>query len=973
MKKYLIATIFFLSCICSEIVSQPLAWAKTTISGWDESAHDIKVDNNGNVYTLGYFTGVTDFDPGPGTYTIQPSVVGASNMFLLKLDRKGSFLWVKSWDNGVWTLDGHSLSIDNSGNFLITGGFDGISDFDPGIGVFNITSTCNKDGFVLKLDNAGNFIWARAILGTNLCVGNSVATDLNGNVIVNGYFVGTPDFDPGVSTYTMTSKGLEDDFLLKLNSAGNFVWAASCGGTGVDKGKSVTCDNQGNIIQVGSFSLTADFDPGISVLTYTSMGMEDVFIQKLSPSGNLIWAKTIGHWYYDDVNSVKTDNMSNVFYTGVFCTNVGFPMDFDPGIGTYTMSSKGQDVFVEKLDGNGNFIWAKCFGSTLSETGLSLSLDSMKNVYTSGYFQDTPDFDPGPGTYTITSFGQDDFYLHKLDSLGNFIWAKGGGDLYVDRATCIAVDNKQNVYAGGFFNGSIDFEFGPTSYTVNSTANSYDAFMLKLGCPNRTPDILNPASSLTVCNGSNVTLSSNGVYNVGWFSLPSGGTVLGTGNSFTTLVNSNTTYYVQDSLSTGCVSDRAAITVSMVPTPTLNVSASSNTLCSGQSATITSTGASTYTWQPGNLIGNSVTVSPSVTTNYTVTGANTNNCKDYKTISLGVVTCAPLFTVGFALTNSVCENSIITVTATTGTTSATGYTWTSTPAGLTIASPNSSITSINANLAGTYSVTLTVASGTNLSTATNTILVRALPNVTSSGPTLPICPPPTSQGPINLYASGANTYTWLPSSSTGTVLNLWPYPSVSTTYTVTGTDIYGCTNYTTQYVQVLPMPWVYASGPSIVCDNATNCFTAGGALWTYVWSGPCGFSAFGTAPCFSLAMGCGGTFTVGGTDGTCVGETTINIGVSLCTNVTEQFTQNFNAYPNPVKSQLFIEVEINEQHPTTIEVTDLLGRVLISQELKAKTDSNTCMLNLEALNSGIYFARLVSNHQISKQVKLVKD
>lgn len=972
MKKYLIIAVIFLFAISTPILSQPLAWAKVTSGVYDEYGVDMKVDALGNVYVIGMYGGLTDFDPGPGTFTMQPGGPGAS-IYIKKLNKKGNFLWVKQINCGSLSVNANSLVMDRSNNLLITGSFGSTIDFDPGSNTYNVAATCNQDGYVLKLDSGGNFIWVKAILGTNLCIGKSISRDASNNVLVTGYFAGAPDFDPGIATYTVASKGGEDVFALKLDSLGNFIWAKGFGGTAQDRGNSITCDNSGNPVICGSFSLTADFDPGLGTLNLTSAGMEDFFVLKLSTAGNLTWVKRVGDFHMEYGNSVVTDKFNNIHTTGVYVAVV--PVDFDPGPSSFTLTSKGYDAFVQKLDSNGNFIWAKGFGGLWYDGGTTICLDSSLNVYTSGYFKDTTDFDPGPAVFNVISSGlSTDFFIQKLNSSGNFISVKTfGGINNNDQCNSITIDKNQNLYGVGFYQLTVDFDPNPTVFNLTSLATSVDAFVLKLGCPNRTPDILNPVSSLTVCNGSNVTLSSNGVYNVGWFSLPSGGTILGTGNSFTTLVNSNTTYYVQDSLSTGCVSDRAAITVSMVPTPTLNVSASSNTLCSGQSATITSTGASTYTWQPGNLIGNSVTVSPSVTTNYTVTGANTYNCKDNKTISLGVVTCAPLFTVGFALTNSVCENSIITVTANTGTTSATGYTWTSTPAGLTIASPNSSITSINANLAGTYSVTLTVASGTNFSTATNTILVRTLPNVTSSGPTLPICPPPTSQGPINLYASGANTYTWLPSSSTGTVLNLWPYPSVSTTYTVTGTDIYGCTNYTTQYVQVLPMPWVYASGPSIVCDNATNCFTAGGALWTYVWSGPCGFSAFGTAPCFSLAMGCGGTFTVGGTDGTCVGETTINIGVSLCTNVTEQFIQNFHAYPNPVKSQLFIEVEINELHPTSIEVTDLLGRVLISQELKAKTDSNSYTLNMEKLNSGIYFARLVSNNQTSKQIKLIKE
>lgn len=327
----------------------------------------------------------------------------------------------------------------------------------------------------------------------------------------------------------------------------------------------------------------------------------------------------------------------------------------------------------------------------------------------------------------------------------------------------------------------------------------------------------------------------------------------------------------------------------------------------------------------------------------------------------------------FVLNDSICQGSTINLTANSATMSVSGYTWSTSPSGPLISSPSLSTTSIQFNNAGTYTVSLTAASGTNISYYTDTLVVLSNPTVTSSGPVNPICPPPTSQGPIDLYAYGANTYTWYPSVTTGSVLNLWPYPSVSTTYTVTGTDMYGCTNYTTQYVQVLPMPWVYASGPSVVCNGATNCFTAGGALWNYSWSGPCGFFYNGTAPCFSLSSGCGGTFTVGGVDGQCAGETTISIVVSPCTGINEMITESdFNIYPTPVTDKLTVETKDATDGSVEVELSDLSGRKIL-HELVTKDNSGRFSVDVSGLSPGIYFVSINSGGKQNKPVKIIKE
>ncbi len=269
----------------------------------------------------------------------------------------------------------------------------------------------------------------------------------------------------------------------------------------------------------------------------------------------------------------------------------------------------------------------------------------------------------------------------------------------------------------------------------------------------------------------------------------------------------------------------------------------------------------------------------------------------------------------FVMSNTACVGSTISVTANTGTNVATGYTWTALPSGSIISTPNNSVTVLTFTPAGTYTIMLSADDGSIIATDSKTIV--AGPDLTSAGPINPICPPPTSQGPVNLYAYGANTYTWLPSASTGSVLNLWPYPSVSTTYTVTGTDINGCTSYTTQYVQVLPAPAIYLNYNNLVCDQDYVCIQEQGMdlVW-WVWNGPCGWSQSGSSmACFTASLGCGGTFTVGGNNMQCMNYTTFSITVSACTgiNYVEIKSYQFEISPNPVINQLNIKTNSSEK------------------------------------------------------------
>ena len=172
-----------------------------------------------------------------------------------------TFEWATS-TGGPQFDEGHSIATDSMGNVYITGHYSGTVDFDPGPAVFNLTSySMFMDLFIQKLDKNGNFIWAKSIGGNLNEVGHSIQADAVGNVYLTGSYSITVDFDPGPGIFNLTSKGFTDVFVLKLDAEGDFVWAKSVGGTGIENSYSIALDALGSISLTGLFETTADFDP----------------------------------------------------------------------------------------------------------------------------------------------------------------------------------------------------------------------------------------------------------------------------------------------------------------------------------------------------------------------------------------------------------------------------------------------------------------------------------------------------------------------------------------------------------------------------------------------------------------------------------------------------------------------------------------------------------------------------------------
>ncbi len=469
-----------------------------------------------------------------------------------------SFAWVRSMGGSDWDR-GKSITTDASGNVYSTGYFQYTTDFDPGTGVFNLTSAGSTDIYVQKLDPNGNLMWANRIGGNGNDQGFSIVIDKNGDVLVTGHFYDVVDFDPGPGVFYLTSNGWVDAFIIKLDSGtGDMIWVKQFGSTDTDRGLSITTDQNNNIFTVGSFEGTVDFDPNAGVFNITSSGVgENCFMQKLDNAGNFIWAKKIGgattiiqavaadslgNAYCSgmnmgsaagyiqkidasgnilttklfnstgitDVSALSTDAQLNLYVTGDYSGTV----DFNPGMSSYVMTSQSNDnAFILKYDGSDNLVWARDMGGTGTSQGFGVATDSDGNVLTVGYFSYTVDFDCGPGIYDFSTYNNTyeyDIYIHKVDSSGNFVWAKRIGGTSYDTGQSIALDNNGNIYTCGDFLYTVDFDPGPGVTNAQSNG-SRDIFIHKLSeCePTLITDTHVSCSEFTWLDGVTYTTSNN--------------------------------------------------------------------------------------------------------------------------------------------------------------------------------------------------------------------------------------------------------------------------------------------------------------------------------------------------------------------------------------------------------------------------------------------------------------------------------
>lgn len=437
---------------------------------------------NKDVYTMGAFNGTIDFDPGPGISNVTST--GAFNIFISKSDSTGHFIWAKGIGSNTGYIYGLNMALDNSGNVFVTGYYQGTIDFDPGAGILNLSAEGYREAYVIKLAGSGNLVWAKTLAPSDgyISIGYALAFDHLNNLVITGGFYGQVDFDPGTGIHDVWSIGEGDIFILKLDNNGNFEWVKDIGGSlSSGWGNSIALDTiSGDIFITGTFSGPTDFDPGPGYYNIGSIDQEyNIFISKYNPQGDLIWAKEIDGesvWTFTLGLSIAVNSFSGDVYTiGQFYGTC----DFDPGIEVYNITSNGDaDIFISKLDSTGNFIWAHGIGGTGTDIGNTISLNKAggEDIFITGSFTGTYDFDPGLGTTIINTAGDNDIFISKFNSTGDFIWVKQIGGTGSEINAALALDLSGHVYlTGSYTSENLDFD------TIGLTnTEGYNAFYSRL-------------------------------------------------------------------------------------------------------------------------------------------------------------------------------------------------------------------------------------------------------------------------------------------------------------------------------------------------------------------------------------------------------------------------------------------------------------------------------------------------------------
>jgi len=248
-------------------------WSRCFGDGGQQQIGGLAVGPGGDVFITGYFAGTIDFGDGP------VEAEGVSDLFVARLDSRGRAEWHTAYDTGTNGL--HNLAVDGRGNVFVSGDFLDAVRF----GDRTLVAEAGHNVYVLKLDRRGEPRWAKRVGKGHYQTPWRLAADAAGNVVGAGAFGGTEDFGTGPVTAAAM-----DVFVVSLDGDGHHRWSETFGGPGSDWGSDVALDAAGNVLVTGRFQGTVNFGAG----TLVSAGGDDIFVAKLSRSGQTLWSRGFG-------------------------------------------------------------------------------------------------------------------------------------------------------------------------------------------------------------------------------------------------------------------------------------------------------------------------------------------------------------------------------------------------------------------------------------------------------------------------------------------------------------------------------------------------------------------------------------------------------------------------------------------------------------------------------------------------------
>ncbi|MDD5570970.1 MAG: gliding motility-associated C-terminal domain-containing protein [Bacteroidales bacterium] len=830
-------------------------------------ASPIAFDLSGNLYIAGSANWTSFPTKMWGTAYYQGTPGGLNDIFILRFNTLGALDWATYYGGNGDDIVG-SITCDNANNLYITGYTSTTNSTFPlknRAGSYNDATHGGgvQDIFISEFNNAGALVWATLYGGTSDDRGEDIKCDRSGNVYVSGLTsnsFGTFPLQTWIGAYNQNvyggAPGGDDAFILRFNNAGARTWATYFGGNGGEEYNYLAIDASDNVYLSGftkSTPATLPLRPWGSAYYDNTFGGggSDGYIARFNSAGFLTWCTYFGGNGDDSPGEGKHahmtfDNCGNIFAT--FATNsTDMPARRNTSCDYYDPAPNNYDAFIVKFNSTGVIIWASYFGGDGEDFWGMITADNAGNVFfadnwsyirrlKTGY----PLVNPGGGAYfssDTSNFLWHEFYVAK------FIRTK---PIYtpskVNATGCSSCNGSATVnvlcgmpnYNYVWSNGVTKLNTTDTTSTIsNLCPGNYSVTVsMMLDCipedtvinysiTGGTGSMTLSATGNSICPGTSATITASGGSLYTW----SNGS-----NSSTQTVSPTitTTYFVTGSDGAGCTGTASCV---VTISNNLVLSATGNTICKGNTATISVSGGNTYTWSNSSN-ASSQTVAPTVTTTYFVTGTNASGCTG---TAQAIVTVNPLPYI-IAMGNLICAGNSANIIAG----GATTYTWNTNQTGSTIV--------VTPTITTTYMVTGINGNGCT-NTATAIVTVNPKPTITVNSPT--IC----NGANASITASGGTSYTW-DTAFIGNPLNV--APATTTTYTVTGTDVNGCTNTAQAVVIVNLKPSITAIGGSTCAGSPIN-VTANNGI-TYTWS-----TGFIGNP-LNIAPSINTTYTVTGTD-----------------------------------------------------------------------------------------------------------
>jgi len=475
MKKILLYVFIFLSI---NVFSQTTDWVKACGGPNSDKGISIGTDSLGFIYISGFFNGDADFGP----FHLTASYSTNKNIFLAKMDSLGNFLWAVAGTGGPYDDRALGMHVTPGGDVFLTGTFWGYIEFPSASGPVSLGGNGCDTSVLIKIDSDGNCVFVIQICngtGSGSCPwpiydcddhSYDVKTDDDGFIYVTGFYsTFSADFGsfPGGNTVTLNNPNWANcqpaGYIGKWDALGNLVWVEGFDGIKDQRGSRdnrLAIDQFSNIYVVGGFQDVGIYGP----FSLTSNGEWDIFIFKMDKYGNWLWAKNVGSNKTDRANSIAIDVCDDIYITGEYRNPMVFP-GANASNGTDTLShKKKRDIFVAKMNNQGEWKWAKRARSEGTDKPYQMSVDANKQVFLCGTVGGETTFSNGlivdsqiPGDTTMSS------WVAQIDGAsnnGDWLWAKMAGSSTDDddRTNDICPDGFGNVYAIGFFEDVANFD-----------------------------------------------------------------------------------------------------------------------------------------------------------------------------------------------------------------------------------------------------------------------------------------------------------------------------------------------------------------------------------------------------------------------------------------------------------------------------------------------------------------------------------